>query len=112
MAPAGLWTTPSDLALYAIEVQKALVGKSAVLSAAMARQMVSPNGQGLGPQTGGRKENPYFFHSGSNQGYKSYLVAYNNGDGAVVMTNASNGLGLAYDIVSTIAAEYKWPDSP
>jgi len=109
MAPAGLWTTPSDLALYAIEVQKALAGKSAVLSAAMARQMLSPNGQGLGPQTGGRKENPYFFHQGSNEGYKSYLVAYNNGDGAVIMTNGNNGLGLAYDIVSTIANEYKWP---
>ena len=110
MAPAGLWTTPSDLARYATEVQKALAGKSAVLSAAMARQMLIPNGQGLGPQTGGRKENPYFAHNGSNEGYKCYFVAYNNGDGAVIMTNGDNGARLANDIIRTIAYEYKWPD--
>ena len=111
MAPAGLWTTPSDLARYAIEVQKALAGKSAVLSAAMARQMLTPNdGQGLGPQLGGGKENPYFHHTGSNEGYKCYLVAYNNGDGAVIMTNGNNGAHLASDILRTIAYEYKWPD--
>jgi CubicO group peptidase (beta-lactamase class C family) len=41
MAPAGLWTTPSDLARYAIEVQKSLAGSSnRVLSAAMVRQML------------------------------------------------------------------------
>jgi hypothetical protein len=110
MAPAGLWTTPSDLARYATEVQKALAGKSAVLSAAMARQMLTPSGQGLGPQTGGRKENPYFAHSGSNEGYKCYFVAYNNGDGAVIMTNGDSGAHLANDILRTIAYEYKWPD--
>jgi CubicO group peptidase (beta-lactamase class C family) len=43
MAPAGLWTTPSDLARYAMEVQKAVAGKAgAVLSAAMAREMLKP----------------------------------------------------------------------
>ena len=111
MAPAGLWTTPSDLARYALEVQKALAGKSSVLSAAMARQMLTPiNGRGLGPQTGGRKENPYFTHNGSNEGYKCYFVAYNNGDGAVIMTNGDNGARLASDIFRTIAYEYKWPD--
>ncbi|HET9217160.1 MAG TPA: serine hydrolase domain-containing protein [Terriglobia bacterium] len=108
MAPAGLWTTPSDLARFAIEVQKALAGKSAVVSAAMARQMWTPNGQGPGTQTGGRPEFP-FAYSGSNEGYKCYLVAYSNGDGAVVMTNGNNGALLALDIVSTIADEYKWP---
>jgi hypothetical protein len=110
MAPAGLWTTPSDLARYAIEVQKALAGKSAVLSAAMARELLAANNQGVGTPTSASKENPYFAHNGSNQGYKCYLFAYNDGDGAVIMTNGDNGALLAYDIFRTIAREYKWPD--
>jgi CubicO group peptidase (beta-lactamase class C family) len=112
MAPAGLWTTPSDLALYAMEVQKALAGKSHVLSAAMARQMVTAgmNQWGLGLQTGGSKEHPYFTHSGANEGFRCDLVAYQNGDGAAIMTNSDAGGELAADILRTIAYQYKWPD--
>jgi gamma-glutamyltranspeptidase len=113
MAPAGLWTTPSDLARYAMEVQKALAGKSgAVLSAAMAREMLKPgmNGWGLGVGTGGSAEHPYFTHGGANEGFKCNLVAYNNGDGAVIMTNGDSGGALATEILGTIAYEYKWPD--
>jgi CubicO group peptidase (beta-lactamase class C family) len=113
MAPAGLWTTPSDLARYAIEVQKALAGKSnAVFSVAMAREMLTPgkNQWGLGIETGGGAGHPYFTHSGANEGFQCDLVAYNNGDGAVIMTNSDNGGQLANEILRTIAYEYKWPD--
>jgi CubicO group peptidase (beta-lactamase class C family) len=113
MAPAGLWTTPSDLARYAMEVQKSLGGKSdRVLSAAMARQMVRPgmNNWGLGPETGGGKDHPYFTHSGANEGFQCDFVAYDNGDGAVIMTNSDAGGQLATEILRTIAYEYKWPD--
>ena len=113
MAPAGLWTTPSDLARYAIEVQKALAGKSsAVLSAAMAREMLKPgmNRWGLGVETGGSGEHPYFTHGGANEGFQCNLVAYNNGDGAVIMTNSDSGGTLAAEILRTVAYEYKWPD--
>jgi len=114
MAAAGLWTTPSDLARYAIEVQHALTGKSAILSATMAQHMLTPipgmREHGLGPALGGSKERRYFYHSGSNAGYKCYLVAYNSGDGAVVMTNSDNADALRRDIINTIAYEYKWPD--
>jgi CubicO group peptidase (beta-lactamase class C family) len=113
MAPAGLWTTPSDLARYAIEVQNSLAGKSnRVLSAAMVRQMLTPgmNKWGLGPETGGSKEHPYFTHSGANEGFQCNLIAYDNGDGAVIMTNSDSGGQLATEILRTIAYEYKWPD--
>jgi CubicO group peptidase (beta-lactamase class C family) len=113
MAPAGLWTTPSDLARYAIEVQKALAGKSnRVLSAAMTREMLKPgmNRWGLGVETGGSAVHPYFTHGGANEGFQCDLVAYNSGDGAVIMTNSDSGGQLAAEILRTIAYEYKWPD--
>jgi len=56
MAAAGLWTTPSDLALYVLEVQNSLVGKSHhVLDTKMTRAMLTPgkNKWGLGVETGG-----------------------------------------------------------
>ena len=112
MAPAALWTTPSDLARYAMEIQKALAGKSTVLSAAMAREMVTPGkGKwGIGIGTGGSPAHRYFEHSGANDGFQCNLVAYNDGDGAVIMTNSDNGGQLAAEILRTIAYEYKWPD--
>ncbi|MGH6718838.1 MAG: serine hydrolase domain-containing protein, partial [Alphaproteobacteria bacterium] len=46
-AAAGLWTTPSDLARFAIEVQQAVRGPmGTVLSQPSAREMTSPVGTG------------------------------------------------------------------
>jgi CubicO group peptidase (beta-lactamase class C family) len=113
MAAAGLWTTPSDLARYAIEVQRALSGTSnRILSAAMARQMLTPglNNHGLGPVVGGGAKRPLFTHGGANAGYRCNLVAYNDGDGVVIMTNGNNGGQLASEILRSVAHEYGWPD--
>jgi len=112
-AAAGLWTTPSDLARYAIELQRALAGQSRqVLATATARQMVTAGmGQwGLGIQVGGSASHPYFEHGGDDAGYHDDLVAYNTGDGAVIMTNGDNGPRLWPEILATIAHEYGWPD--
>lgn len=51
MAAAGLWTTPSDLARFAIELQQAYAGKSKkILSREMVKQMLTKQtgGWGLG----------------------------------------------------------------
>ncbi len=114
MGAAGLWTTPTDLAHYLIEVQKSLKGEANhVLSQAMTQEMLTPGmGKwGLGLQIGGAETNPYFGHGGVNAGFESVMEAYEkDGEGAVVMTNAQGGSRLADEVMRSIAAAYHWPD--
>ncbi len=111
MAAAGLWTTPTDLARYALGVQAALAGKSKVITAATAREMITPviENHGIGPLVGGEVRR-YFMHNGGNEGYRCALVAYTDGDGAVVMTNGDRGGELMGEVIRTIAHIYQWPD--
>jgi len=114
MAAAGLWTTPTDLALYAIEIQRSLYGDANhVLSVEMTKQMLLA-GQGdyaLGLKIGGSPENPYFTHGGINAGFENSFVAYRRtGGGAVVMTNAQGGQQLADAVIRSIASVYGWPN--
>jgi CubicO group peptidase (beta-lactamase class C family) len=114
MAAAGLWTTPSDICRYILEVQNSLAGKAShVLSQAMTRQMLTPGigGWGLGVEAGGPESNPWFSHGGVNEGYESDFFAYDNhGDGVAVMTNAQGGSRLAGQVESAVAEAYHWPD--
>ncbi|MGD0648777.1 MAG: serine hydrolase [Acidobacteriaceae bacterium] len=114
MAAAGLWTTPTDLAKYAIEVERSLVGEANhVLSKEMTAQMLTPGmgDWGLGVEIGGSKADPYFTHGGVDEGFESYFAAYEKGgEGAVVMTNAQGGEELAQEVMRSIAAEYGWAD--
>ncbi len=114
MAAAGLWTTPSDLAKFAVEIQQANAGKSAkVLSQAMVKQLLTKQSgdYGLGVAVGGEGAARTFSHGGSNEGFKCMLFAYvEAGQGAVVMTNGDQGGQLANEILRGIAREYGWPD--
>ena len=114
LAPAGLWSTPTDIARFVIEVQQARAGKSnKVLSTAMTKEMLTPQIEnlGLGVFVDGKGPSERFTFSGSNVGFKSRFVGYmNSGQGAVVMTNAENGAELIIEILRSIAAEYGWPD--
>ena len=112
MSAAGLWTTPSDLARFAIELQNAVAGRAKVLSAATAKEMLTPikGGWGLGIEVGGSAAHPYFQHGGANDGFQCDLMAYDSGDGVAIMTNSDRGGQLAGEILRTIAYERKWPD--
>jgi len=115
MAAAGLWTTPTDLAKFAVEVRQALAGKSRVLSATTAKEMLTAGkgSWGLGLSIEGTGPYTRFGHGGSNAGFKCNLLTYlESGQGAVVMTNADAGGRLATEILRTIAAEYGWPGYP
>jgi CubicO group peptidase (beta-lactamase class C family) len=114
MAAAGLWTTPTDIARYAIEVDRSFNGQTShVLSAEMTKQMLAPGmgHWGLGLGIGGSDSNLYFSHGGANEGFRNNFVMYEQGgNGFVVMTNGDNGGMLGEEIMHSIANEYNWPD--
>ena len=79
MAPAGLWTTPSDLCLFAIEIEKAYAGQSKVLSYTLTHEMLTDQSEeiyGLGVALGQRGHAVRFWHSGANGGYQSLFEGY------------------------------------
>ncbi len=111
MAAAGLWTTPSDLARFAIGMQKMLGGGKGPLSKAMAENMITPRredyGLGFGIRDEGRAK--YFMHGGSDEGFLSQLTASaNRGYGAVVMANSNAARPVIEEILRSIAAVYYW----
>jgi CubicO group peptidase (beta-lactamase class C family) len=115
LAAAGLWTTPSDLARFAIGVQRnADVAGQPLLSPAMARTMLTPvkNGYALGFGIEGKGASLSFGHGGSNMGYQNLLSAYaGHGDGIVVMTNGEGGNDIAQALLRAAAFEYHWPSN-
>jgi CubicO group peptidase (beta-lactamase class C family) len=116
MAAAGLWTTPSDLARFAIGVQEALAGKSdRVLSRRMARQMLTEqkDHDGLGVFLEGSGPALRFGHGGRDEGFDARLIAYaGTGQGAAIMINANDNSRMISRILESIAREYQWPDYP
>lgn len=112
-AAAGLWTTPEDLAKFAIELQRIAAGTSSkVMSRALAQDMLRRQiGEwGLGVGVVGDGAATRFSHGGANEGYRAFLVGYRDvASGVVVMTNSDAGMGLANDLVRTVAEEYQWP---
>lgn len=114
MAAAGLWTTPTDLAKFAIEVQLSLLGKSnRVISKETANKMVTPlieGSGGLGFFLQKQGNAFYFGHGGADEGFRAQLLVHKEkGYGAVVMVNSDNGQ-IINEIIASIANEYKWED--
>jgi CubicO group peptidase (beta-lactamase class C family) len=111
LAAAGLWTTPTDLARFALALLDAWAGRNtSVLFQATAVRMLTPGfgDYGLGLIVRGSAPNRRFLHDGVNDGFVSSMVAFENGDGAVVMTNGACGGELAGEIMHSIATEYDW----
>lgn len=113
MAAAGLWTTPTDLARFAIEVQESAAGRSnLVLSRDMVREMLTPVGVGayaVGFAIEHLGEGWYFSHGGSNWGFRANFGAHTaKGYGLVIMTNGSRGGAVAREISERIQRAYGW----
>jgi CubicO group peptidase (beta-lactamase class C family) len=108
MAAAGLWTTPSMLIQYAIEIQRIYQsGEDGILKYETVKEMLVPgmNGHGLGP---GVSEHT-FGHGGADEGFRSRLVAWKDQPYAiVVMVNSDNG-SIIDEVLISFADEYGLP---
>jgi CubicO group peptidase (beta-lactamase class C family) len=122
LAAAGLWTTPGDLARFAIAVQRAAAAApGAILGPALTESMLTRHAApasrlggldsvGLGLFLGGA-DGAWFGHSGGNEGFKCHVIAHRDaGCGLAVMTNGDRGHALAAEILDAVAEAMEWPD--
>ena len=110
-AAAGLWTTPTDICKYLIEIQQAYQGKSSkVLNQEMVKLHVTPykNDVAMGTYIQNRNGEKYFVHSASNEGFTGYFLAgLTNGKGVALFANSEDGYVLL-ELLNSIALEYNW----
>lgn len=120
LAAGGLWTTPTDLARFAVEIMSCWLGKShKILTSQSVRDMLTcqigdcsgQRGQGLGFGIQNSKGQLRFAHQGRTYGSACLLVAYPAiGKGAVVMANdIPGGDKLVMETASAIGVVYNWP---
>jgi CubicO group peptidase (beta-lactamase class C family) len=114
MAAAGLWTTASDLAKFALAIQQTIAGSTnGIISPSMARQMVTNQSEsdGLGVFLLGEGQTQRFVHNGRDEGFDAVMMAYaHRGQGAVILINANDNTGALARIIEAVAHAYHWPD--
>jgi CubicO group peptidase (beta-lactamase class C family) len=131
-AGGGLWTTPTDLARFGIEISKAYKGKSnKIISQQSAETMLTPQTgtgkfgtsvgrllpgfcsqikYGLGFILCGEGQDFIFWHVGHNlPGYRSLLVVMPEKEqGIAIMINGEKGIGLLAEIFYSFVQAYGW----
>lgn len=113
LAAAGLWTTPTDLAHFIIEIQSALRNSgNKILTQQSAKEMIAPVGVGryaIGLAIDQRDDGWHFSHAGDNWGYRAFMIGHiRKGYGYVIMVNGENGMALMNQVADRIANAYKW----
>ena len=111
MAAAGLWTTPTDLAKFAIEIALSKAGKANhVLSQKMTQEMLTPVKDEAGLGFFMEKDNPgQFGHNGADEGFQALLTMNaDTGNGAALMANSDNGISVMAQVLRRVAKEYSW----
>jgi CubicO group peptidase (beta-lactamase class C family) len=119
LAPDGLWTTPADLAKFAIEIALSAHGQANhVLSQGSVKEMLTvqchddptgSGGTGLGFALGYQHRPAIFFHNGSNAGFQSVLMMDPEaGWGYVAMANSDNFQPVNRAVFRTLSDLYGW----
>jgi CubicO group peptidase (beta-lactamase class C family) len=113
LAAAALWTTPTDVARFLIEVQRSLHGESnRVLSRATTELLVTEvkDDHSLGFYQRSIRGEPYLWHAGANDGFRGGMAAHLfGGYGVVVLTNSDHGNELTEAIINVIGERERWP---
>src|SRR5262249_10263637 len=112
LAAAGLWTTPTDLATFLIEVQLARAGRPSKISKQVAMELTTPvatvegdDSSGLGMYVMKRDGAELFGHDGWDEGFQAEaLASLEGGYGVVVMANSDNLGEILLDVERTIFA--------
>ena len=110
-AAAGLWTTPTDIGKYIIEMQQAYLGKSSkVITQEMVKLHTTPvkNDIAMGTFIQNRNGEIYFDHTASNEGFSGLFIGgLTNGKGAAIFVNSDDATA-AFELVNSIALVYNW----
>lgn len=118
MAAAGLWTTPTDLAKFAIEIALSKQGKANhVLSQKSVQEMLTPqikaeggNGSvGLAFFLGMENSPDSFGHDGADEGFQAMLVMLaDSGKGIAIMGNSDAFFHVAPFVVTAVRKARGW----
>lgn len=114
LASGGLWSTPSDMATFALHITSAYLGtNNSVIPKTLAVEMLTRQKKsnfGLGLIIDGDNKTLNFRKNGHNNGYHNELLMFpNTGQGVVVMTNSAGGISLIEDLIKFVADQYAWP---
>jgi CubicO group peptidase (beta-lactamase class C family) len=113
MAAAGLWTTPTDLAKFAIEIALSKQGKANhILSQTMAKEMVTRQVKDTPVGLAfflGDKNPDQFGHDGSDEGFQAQLIMFaDSGQGLAMMGNSDAFFQIVPYVQAAVAKAYGW----
>ena len=126
MAAGGLWTTPTDLAKFFIEIALSKQGKSnKLIDQKMTKEMFKihsnnvtefpfgnnefPDRMGLGVFLGDITQPNIFGHIGDTEGFQSSVIMDSkSGKGVVIMSNSPFGILMGDYVINIISKQYNW----
>ena len=108
MAAAGLWATPSQLLLWAKDIQNTYQKKkNGLLKTGTVDEMLTAgmNEQGVGPEV----TKHTFGHDGADKGFRAWLTAWKEYPIAVAIMTNSEKSSFGNEVLLSIAKEYGLP---